>query len=107
MPQVTTVGRLLGELHRDAPALRDAVIGAAGVSAERADASMVGTLRLSLSEQLRVAEATLVVAPTHVRHAMQLRGQALAARNYESGELVERHCEAPRERWERAPQLRR
>jgi hypothetical protein len=62
---------------------------------------------LTLSEQLRLAEAALVVAPGHSRHALQLRAQALAARGYESGDLVERHRDAPVDRWERTAQLRR
>jgi hypothetical protein len=107
MPQVTTAGRLLGELQREGQAIRDAVVSAAGVSPERADESMIGSLRLTLSEQLRLAEAALVVAPRHARHALRLRAQALAARGYESGEFVERHRDAPVDRWEWTAQLRR
>jgi hypothetical protein len=98
---------LLSDVQRESPALRDAVLGAAGVSIERADATMRGTLRLSLSEQLRVAEAALIVAPAYQRSAQRLRAQVLAARSYESGEVVERHYGAPSDRWERTPQLRR
>ena len=107
MSQLTTVARLLVELQRESPALRDAVLGAAGVSLDRADATSRGALRLSLSEQLRVAEATLVVSPAHQRAARRLRAQVMAARSYESGDAVERHYGAPSDRWERTPQLRR
>jgi len=105
--QLTTVARVLIELQRESSALRDAVLGAAGVGIDRADATMRGALRLSLSEQLRVAEAALVVAPAHQRSAQRLRAQVLAARSYESGEGVECHYCAPSDRWERTPQLRR
>jgi len=107
MAQLTTAGRLLDELHRDGQPIRDAVVTAAGVSFERADAAMTGASRLTLSEQLRLAEAAMLMAPRHARHALRLRAQVLAARGYESGELVERHRDAPVDRWERTAQLRR
>ncbi len=106
MSQLSTAGRLLGELHREGPALRDTVASAAGIVAERADATMSGALRLSLAEQLRLSEATLVLAPRFTRQALRLRGQALAARSYESGD-VQVHNESPVERWERSAQMRR
>ena len=46
MVQLTTAGRLLEALHTMSPAVRDAVAVAAGLSAERADAAMIGALRL-------------------------------------------------------------
>ncbi|MDB4874409.1 MAG: hypothetical protein JWM41_855 [Gemmatimonadetes bacterium] len=107
MPQATTVGRLLHELHSESPAVRDLVVRAAGLSAERADGAMSGDVKLSLSEQLRLSEATLLLAPDYARDALRLRGQALAARSYESGEFVESHRDAPIERWERSANLRR
>src|SRR4051794_37750374 len=58
--QMTTAGRLLNDLHRDSAALRDAVVHAAGITVERADAAMVGTSRLTLAEQLRLSEATVL-----------------------------------------------
>ena len=107
MAQLTTAGRLLEDLHRDGQPIRDAVVSAAGVNLERADAAMIGAFRLTLSEQLRLAEAAILVAPRHARRALRLRAQALAARGYETGDLVERHRDAPADRWERTPQLRR
>jgi hypothetical protein len=106
MSQLSTAGRLLGELHREASALRDTVASAAGIVVERAEATMNGAIRLSLAEQLRLSEATLVLAPRYTRQALRLRGQALAARSYESGE-VQVHTDSPAERWERSPQMRR
>lgn len=107
MAVVTTVGRLLAELHRASPTVRDAVARSAGVSVERLDSCMRGELRLSVSEQLRIADATLLVAPEHRRSAARLRGQALAARSFENGDTVERHVDPPAVRWERAATLRR
>jgi len=107
MTQLTTAGRLLECLHGESPAMRDAVADAAGVSPERADAAMIGALRLSLSEQLRLSEATVVMAPQFTRYALRLRGQVLAARSFEAGDLVECHREPPIDRWERVAQLRR
>jgi hypothetical protein len=106
MPQLSTAGRLLSELNRESTTLRDTVAGAAGIVAERADATMKGEIRLSLSEQLRLSEAAIVLAPRLARQALRLRGQALAARSYESGE-VQLHNESPVERWERSAQMRR
>jgi len=107
MPQNTTAGRLLEILHDESAAVRDAVVFAAALSPERADAAMVGTLRLSLSEQLRLAEAALVTAPQFKRQAYRLRGQVLAARSFEANELVERHLEPPVQRWESSAPMRR
>jgi hypothetical protein len=100
MAQLTTAGRLLEQLHETSPAIREAVVYAAGLSTDRADAAMRGALRLSLSEQLRLSEATLVVAPKFSRDAMRLRTQVLAARSYEAGELIDAHREVPVDRWE-------
>ena len=107
MAQQTTAGRLLADLHREAPAIRDSVVTAAGVSAERADAAMAGSLKLTLSEQFRLSEAAALVAPKFSREAIRLRAQALAAQSYESGTLVETHSQTPVDRWERVAQLRR
>ena len=107
MVQLTTAGRLLEALNSMSPAQRDAVAFAAGLTPERADAAMIGALRLSLSEQLRLSEATIVMAPKFSRHAMRLRGQVLAARSFEAKELVEQHGETPPQRWETSPQLPR
>jgi hypothetical protein len=106
MPQTTTAGRLLKDLHEKSPAVREAVVYTAALTPERADAAMSGSLRLSLSEQLRLAEATMMAAPTFKREAIRLREQALAARSFESNELVERHRDAPVQRWETSSQLR-
>jgi hypothetical protein len=107
MPQLTTVGRLLQDLHRTSPTMRDTVVCAAGLSPDRADMSMAGAVKLKLSEQLRVAEAVLLVAPEFARAAERLRAQTLAARSFENGDLVDTHHDAPVERWERAVSLRR
>jgi hypothetical protein len=107
MVQVTTAGRLLDALNAVSPAARDVVAHAAGLSTERAEAAMIGALRLSLSEQLRLSEATVVHAPKFTRLALRLRGQVLAARSYEARELVEQHAETPPQRWEVSPRLPR
>jgi hypothetical protein len=107
MPQPTTAGRLLAELHRAAPALRDVVASSAAVSIERVEAAMNGTLRLSLAEQLRLAEAITIVAPRFTRQALKLRGQTLAAQSFERGGLVERHRDNPNDLWEHSSHLRR
>jgi hypothetical protein len=106
MPQNTTAGKLRETLNDESPAVRDAVVYTAALAPERADAAMTGSLRLSLSEQLRLAEATLVAAPKLKREAIRLREQALAARSFESNELVERHRDAPAQRWENSSPLR-
>jgi hypothetical protein len=106
MPQTTTAGRLLEYLNDESPAVRDAVVYTAALTPERADAAMDGSIKLSLSEQLRLAEATMMAAPRFKREAMRLREQALAARSYESKDLVERHRDAPAQRWEASSQLR-
>lgn len=106
MPQTTTAGRLLESLNDESPAVRDRVVYTAALTPERADAAMTGSLRLSLSEQLRLAEATILTAPRFKRDAVRLREQALAARSYESKDLVERHRDAPAQRWETSSQLR-
>lgn len=107
MPQLTTAGRLLNTLHRDTPVLSDMIAAAAGITAEGAASAMTGGARLTLAEQLRLAEATRLFAPKYARDAARLRAQALAARSYENAESVEVHRDAPVERWERSAQLRR
>jgi hypothetical protein len=106
MAQMTTAGRLLNDLERDSITLRKTVVHAAGIVMERAESAMRGTSRLSLSEQLRLSEATALVAPDFARQAARLRAQVLAARSFESGD-VECRLEAPAQRWERASGLRR
>ena len=107
MVQHSTAGRLLQRLNEDSPATRDAVVHAAGVATERSDAAAIGALRLSLSEQLRLAEATAALAPKFRRDALRLRAQVLAARSYEAQELVERHRETPAQRWEVSSSMQR
>jgi hypothetical protein len=104
--QGSTAGRLLGEIHRESPSLRDTVATVAGIGQERAQESMTGATRLTLAEQLRLAEAVLLLAPRFGRLAARLRGQALAARSYDSGD-VQLHRELSAQRWERSPQMRR
>jgi hypothetical protein len=106
MTQFTTAGRLLGVLYKDSEQLGDAVVHASGIPVERAQGALVGTLRLTLSEQLRLSEATALVAPRFARQALRLRGQVLAARSYENGDVMN-HQDSPAERWERSAQLRR
>jgi hypothetical protein len=107
MSQSTTAGRLLAELDRTAPELRDVVASSAAVSIDRVEAAMNGTLKLSLAEQLRLAEAITIVAPRFTRQALKLRGQTLAAKSFERAELVERHRDNPTDPWERSSHLRR
>jgi hypothetical protein len=106
VPQLTTAGALLVALQRDNPLTREAVVSAAGIDAERATATMNAIAPLTLAEQMRLAEATLVVAPALARLARRLHAQVLAARSFEAGE-VETHSYAPVERWERIAPLRR
>ena len=106
MPQLSTAGRLLKDLERESRALRDTVTNAAGVLATSADRALRGDGRLTLAEQLRLAEATLIVAPKFSRQALRLRGQTLAATSYERGDNVVLHRDAPVERWERSAALR-
>jgi len=106
MPQLSTAGHLFQTLSATSAAIRDAVANAAGITPERADGAMAGVIRLSLAEQLRLSEATLELAPEHRREALHLRGQALAARSFESGSLVDRHGDAPIQRWETSSSLR-
>jgi hypothetical protein len=107
MSQVSTAGRLLAELHRESPALGEMVACGAGILHHRVEGVMRGDVRLTLSEQLRLAEATIVLAPAFASRAARLKNQALAARSFESGDLVIRHGQNPVEPWERATQLRR
>lgn len=104
--QQTTATHLLQDLYHANPTTRDTVAAAAAIPMERARSATDGLLRLTLMEQLRLAEAVLAIAPTHARRAMRLRSQALAARSYELGD-VEVHRETPAERWERSSALRR
>lgn len=104
MSQVTTAGRLLGELNQESTVLRDLVATEAGILVERVEATMTGELRLSLSEQLRLSEATIVLAPQFTRQALWLRGQVLSARSVESREAYF-HSDALADRWEHSSQV--
>lgn len=95
MTEITTAARLLADLNREGPTIRNSVADAAGVSIERADAAMTGSLRLSLSEQLRLSEATPAVAPKFADVATRLRSQVLAAKSSQSRDLIEPHYDAP------------
>lgn len=105
MSQLTTAGRLLKDLERESADQLQSVVRAAGVAPENAESAMHGASRLTLSEQLRLSEAVLLLAPALSRHALRLREQVLAARSYETGD-VERRIEAPAQRWERVSGLR-
>jgi hypothetical protein len=106
MSQLTTAGRLLADLYREGQTVLDTVLNTAGVSIERADAAMGGSLRLTLSEQLRISEAASIIAPKYARDATRLRAQVLAAKSYESGELVERRRDGPPDRREHSNEFR-
>ena len=105
MAQVSTAGRLLEDIARESAALYGVVTNGAGLDEDRARGARAGELRLTLAEQLRLAEATTVFARDFARDAVKLRAQALAARSFETGDSVARHNEAPAERWERSTQL--
>jgi hypothetical protein len=107
MPQLTTAGRLLLDLYDESAAICDAVVRASGISTERAEAAMHEGARLTLSEQLRLSEAAALLAPKHARTAVRLRGQVIAARSFENGDLVERQPGPGSEKWERSTNLRR
>ncbi len=107
MPQVTTAGRLLQDLDRVSHTTYEAVVRTAGITSEQAGECMAGVLKLKLSEQLRVAEATMLISPEHTRAATRLRTQALAARSFENGEVAASHSDAPVLPWEREANLRR
>ena len=107
MSQLSTAGRLLGELYRESVTLGEVVASGAGILYDRAERARKGEVRLSLAEQLRLAEAVALFAPAHAAAAARLRSQVLAARSFESGDLVVRHSEAPVDRWERSAELRR
>ena len=106
MQNLTTAGRLLESLHAESPAVCDAVASAAGLSAERTNAAMAGSVRLTLSEQLRLSEAAAVLAPDFAPHALRLRGLVLSARSVDTSEKVERLRDPINDPWERAAQLR-
>jgi hypothetical protein len=100
----TTAGRLLESIHAESPAVCDAVAAAAGLSAERAGAARAGSIRLSLSEQLRLSEAGALVAPAFAPQALRLRGSVLSARSGDASERIQRDLfDDP---WEQAAQLR-
>ena len=86
MPNPTSAGRLLESLHAESPAVCEAVTTAAGLSPERVTGAMVGTIRLSLSEQLRLSEAAAVLAPDFTPRALKLRAQVLSARSVYTNE---------------------
>jgi hypothetical protein len=106
MTQVTTAGRLLAQLYGESEGLGDAIAAASGIQLDRAHGAASGTTPLTLSEQLRLSEATTLLAPRFTRQALRLRGQVLAAHSYERGDVLAR-ADSPTERWERSSLLRR
>jgi hypothetical protein len=103
MSNQTTAGRLLESIHAESPAVCDAVTTAAGLNAERGGAARAGSIRLSLSEQLRLSEAVATLAPDFAAHALRLRGIVLSARSMDASERIQRDLfDDP---WERAAQL--
>lgn len=103
---MTTARRLLECLYAESPTVYDAVASAAGLSADRANAAMVGTVRLSLSEQLRLSEAAAILAPDFTPHALRLRGLVLTVRSADTTETAEWQRDPATDPWERAAQLR-
>lgn len=106
MTPLTTARRLLECLYAESPTVCDAVASAAGLSTERTIAALGGSVRLSLSEQLRLSEATAVLAPDFTSHALRLRGVVLAARSVDGSEASPRRRDPAIEPWERAAELR-
>jgi hypothetical protein len=107
MTQLTTARRLLECLYAESPAVCDAVASAAGLSTERTNDALAGSVRLSLSEQLRLSEAAAVLTPDFTSHALRLRGLVLAARSVEGSEASPRRRDPATDPWERAADLRR
>jgi hypothetical protein len=101
MSELSTAGRLFQTLNGDSASKRDAVADAAGIAPDRAAGAMIGALHLTLAEQLRLSEATLVVAPEHKRDALKLREKVLSARSDEAGDLVDRRGDPPTQRVEK------
>src|SRR5262249_30451066 len=98
-------GRLLELLHAESREVCEAVTAAAGLSPERVSAAMSGTIRLSLSEQLRLSEAAAVLAPDFTPHALKLRAQALSARSVYANETSDRLPLPVSDAWDRASEL--
>jgi hypothetical protein len=102
MPNLTSAGRLLESLHSESPEICDAVASAAGLSADRVAGAMRGGERLSLSEQLRLSEATALLAPAFTADALRLRGHVLSARSMHASEVGESQRDPAVDPWERA-----
>jgi hypothetical protein len=107
MSQVSTAGRLLADLYHESATLGEMVGCGAGILHDRVEGAIRGDVRLTLMEQLRLAEATLALAPAYASRAARLKSQVLAAKSFESGDLVVRRGQSPVEPWERSAQLRR
>jgi hypothetical protein len=107
MTNPTTAGRLLDSLRAKSPELYDGVVSAASLSIERASAAMLGNLRLSLSEQLRLSEAVALVAPDFMSRALELRDQVLSARSVDSSEGVAPRRDRLSDPWAQAAELLR
>jgi hypothetical protein len=103
----TAAGSLLKRLARDSRERLNRVLMHAGLEAQKADQLIKGETSLSLAEQLRLADAALLVAPAHRRESLRLRAQVLAARDYETGEFSKRDTVPPVVRWEQVGALRR
>ena len=106
MQELTTARRLLECLHAESPAVCDSRGVRRRSDLDRAHAAMIGSVRLTLSEQLRLSEAAAVLAPDFTPHALRLRGLVLAARSVDTSEAQERRRDPAMEPWERAAQLR-
>ena len=96
--QMSTAGRLLAELYRDSECLGDAVATASGIQIDRARAAAIGGTRLTLSEQLRLSEATTLHAPRFARQAVRLRTQVLNARGSEDPAVLPNADHSPMHR---------
>ena len=77
MRSSATVGRLLESLRLDGGRSLDVIAQAAAVSVERIDRAIDGDIELSLSEQLRLAEAVMLYASHHGGSASAVREELL------------------------------
>src|SRR3569833_1497886 len=86
-PRITTAARLLRALAKDSTELHDSTAAIAGISKERATAAADGTVRLTLDEQLRLADAAARYAQ-HRRFALRLCGLVLVVWFFVVGVVV-------------------
>ena len=97
--QMSTAGRLLAELYHDSECLGDAVATASGIQIDRARSAAIGAMRLTLSEQLRLSEATTLHAPSFTHQAVRLRSQVLSARGADDTAVLLNADHSSTHRW--------